>query len=144
MSTVAYDTISQQSPLPHLRHPPAVSPFFASARVNSQCLLNPLPGLYPSHSSQVFESHGFAPLEAEYLETWLHSGQRVLAQDPQVAPGSSAAGTAIDPMDPVPLTIRGLSAQGFLLAEDDRGRPYELTPDGNSLDMMQGLIKRKV
>jgi hypothetical protein len=41
------------------------------------------------------------------------------------------------------LTIEGLSKQGFLLASDDLGRVYELTPDGNSLDMMKGLIKRK-
>ena len=49
----------------------------------------------------------------------------------------------LDP-DPLRLIIRGLSEQGFLLAEDDFGRAYELTPDGNSLDMMKGLIRRKM
>ncbi len=45
---------------------------------------------------------------------------------------------------PVALVIRGLSDAGFLLAEDAAGARYELTPDGNSLDMMQGLIRRKL
>ena len=103
----------------------------------------------------MFESHGFAPLEASYLRTWLHSGQRVIAHDPDTggnnnaSSGSGGGGGVVDQVGVVPaggvaLTIRGLSVQGFLLAEDDWGRPYELTPDGNSLDMMQGLIRRKV
>jgi biotin--protein ligase len=45
---------------------------------------------------------------------------------------------------PVQLVIQGLSGAGFLLAEDGLGAKYELTPDGNSLDMMQGLIRRKL
>lgn len=42
------------------------------------------------------------------------------------------------------LTIRGLTKGGFLHAVDEFGSSYELTPDGNSLDMMQGLIRRKL
>lgn len=42
------------------------------------------------------------------------------------------------------LTVRGLSPSGFLMAQDASGASYELTPDGNSLDMMKGLIRRKL
>jgi biotin--protein ligase len=38
----------------------------------------------------------------------------------------------------------GLTSSGYLRARDEAGRECELHPDGNSLDMMQGLIKRKV
>jgi biotin--protein ligase len=44
----------------------------------------------------------------------------------------------------IQLIVKGLSQSGFLLAEDDSGYQHELTPDGNSLDMMRNLIKRKV
>lgn len=44
----------------------------------------------------------------------------------------------------VSLTVAGLSPSGFLLAVDGEGGRYELTPDGNSLDMMQGLVRRKI
>lgn len=42
------------------------------------------------------------------------------------------------------LVIAGLSPSGFLLAHDAEGDAYELTPDGNSLDMMAGLVRRKI
>ena len=101
---------------------------------------------------QVFELKGFAPLEETYLKTWLHSGQRVMAEDPEIAASSSigksvhTARVSSGGEDPTSyhMTIQGLSPQGFLLAKDDRGRLFELTPDGNSLDMMKGLIKRKI
>lgn len=44
----------------------------------------------------------------------------------------------------VPVTIKGLSPDGFLLAVDDDGARFELQPDGNSLDMMKGLIRKKL
>lgn len=53
----------------------------------------------------------------------------------------------LDPTDGInstQLVIRGLSQHGFLRAEDANGKMYELTPDGNSLDMMQGLLRRKL
>lgn len=53
----------------------------------------------------------------------------------------------LDPTDGInstQLVIRGLSQHGFLRAEDGNGKMYELTPDGNSLDMMQGLLRRKL
>ena len=80
-----------------------------------------------------FEGSGFSTLLPEYLGRWLHSGQRVELLD-------DATGAR------VPLTITGLTDAGFLLAVDEGGggSRYELTPDGNSLDMMQGLLKRKL
>ena len=41
------------------------------------------------------------------------------------------------------VTIRGLSREGMLVGEDEAGRAIELYPDGNSLDLMKGLIMRK-
>lgn len=77
-----------------------------------------------------FSEHGFAPQEQQYLNCWLHSEQPVTLEDPTAGP--------------VQLVIKGLTSSGFLLAVDEMGVRYELTPDGNSLDMMQGLIRRKL
>ncbi len=77
-----------------------------------------------------FAEHGFAPQEQQYLDCWLHSEQAVTLEDPSAGP--------------VQLVIKGLTSSGFLLAVDELGVRYELTPDGNSLDMMQGLIRRKL
>jgi biotin---protein ligase len=44
---------------------------------------------------------------------------------------------------PMQVTVCGLSASGYLLGKDAEGRVHELHPDGNSLDMMKGLIRRK-
>lgn len=80
----------------------------------------------------VFQAHGFDPLLTDYLDAWMHSNQVVMLDSG--IPGAAKT----------PLTISGLSPHGFLLALDDLGQRYELTPDGNSLDMMQGLLKRKL
>ncbi len=98
---------------------------------------------------QTFEDYGFAPLEEEYFRAWLHSGQQVEAHDLVAVPSFAATeaapahSSAASEQPATSLTIIGLSKQGFLLAEDKWGRRFELTPDGNSLDMMRGLIKRK-
>lgn len=70
----------------------------------------------------------FSPLLDEYLLGWMHAGQQVTATvgDSQQA-----------------LTILGLAGTGALLAEDDTGAQHELYPDGNSLDMMTGMISQK-
>ncbi|KAF5836003.1 hypothetical protein DUNSADRAFT_6573 [Dunaliella salina] len=99
---------------------------------------------------QVFEELGFGPLEADYLASWMHSGQqlRFLEHGQRSLPASSdpsghpdlGSGTSL-----ASLTIQGLSPTGFLMAvEESTGRRFELTPDGNSLDMMAGLIRRKL
>ncbi|CAI5486941.1 unnamed protein product [Closterium sp. Naga37s-1] len=71
----------------------------------------------------VFEPQGFKPLEADYLQRWLHSGQHVVLEEPKEGGGSTQ----------VSLTIQGLTTGGYLLATDPSGVQYELSPDGNSL-----------
>lgn len=118
---------------------------------------------------QTFESQGFEPLKQEYLGLWMHTNQAVMferyadqsinaitSQDQDqtsATPGSTtgavqsqhATGLEDGVKDLVALRIKGVSPSGFLLAvEEDTGREYELTPDGNSLDMMAGLIRKKV
>jgi len=100
---------------------------------------------------QDFEELGFGPLEADYLASWMHSGQQLqfLEHGEHSLPGYTeplrhhqdlSSGTSL-----ASLTIQGLSPTGFLMAtEESTGRRFELTPDGNSLDMMAGLIRRKL
>jgi biotin--protein ligase len=76
----------------------------------------------------VFEIEGFAPMLDDYLLAWMHSGQTVTAT---VGGGSQT------------LTIRGLAETGALLAEDASSECHELYPDGNSFDMMKGMISEK-
>jgi biotin--protein ligase len=100
------------------------------------CVLNHLESCFDT-----FQAQGFDPLRPLYLSRWMHSGQVMeLADDAATQQGSFQQG----PATRVPLTIVGLSPHGFLLAKDPLGQEYELTPDGNSLDMMQGLIKKKL
>lgn len=42
------------------------------------------------------------------------------------------------------VTICGLTDCGYLLACGSGGQLYELHPDGISLDLMSGMIKRKL
>lgn len=87
-----------------------------------------------------FQTQGFEPLRPLYLATWMHSNQVVeLEEGGGAEQHQGGAGSKR-----VPLTIVGLSPHGFLLAQDPLGQEYELTPDGNSLDMMQGLIQKKL
>ena len=60
------------------------------------------------------------------------------------AAAAAGAGAGIGGNGRVRLTIAGLSESGFLLAIDSSGGRWELTPDGNSLDMLVGLIRRKL
>jgi biotin--protein ligase len=91
-----------------------------------------------------FEARGFAGLEASYLESWMHSGQQVEVEAGTSAAAAPGEASAADAAQRVRLTIRGLSEHGFLLAVDAAGGRWELTPDGNSLDMLAGLIRRKL
>lgn len=75
---------------------------------------------------------GFAPFRPSYLSAWLHTGQRVDLEE---------NGTC------VPVVIRGLTEDGYLLAEEkvrDTIVKYELHPDGNSLDFFKGLVRKKL
>jgi biotin--protein ligase len=76
-----------------------------------------------------FVAAGVAPLQPAYLHHWLHTGQRVTLQEEARA---------------VPLTVRGLTPGGYLLAQDEAGERFELCPDGNSLDFFQGLVRKKL
>lgn len=105
-------------------HAPAAPPITAEALLAA--LLLKLEELF-----MVFERDGFTPLEGRYLSHWLHSNQTLVLVDRE---GST----------PTSITICGLSPQGFLLGTDSLGQQYELTPDGNSLDLMRGLIHRKL
>jgi len=74
-----------------------------------------------------FQEEGFGPMKEAYLSYWLHTGQRVRVGK-----------------DEVECTVRGLSDSGALLAEDDSGQVFQLSPDGNSFDFFHGLISKKV
>lgn len=41
------------------------------------------------------------------------------------------------------MTVQGLSEDGYLKAVDQSGIVHVLHPDGNSLDMMTGLVSKK-
>ena len=84
---------------------------------------------------RLFVAAGFAPLQSAYLYHWLHSGQR-LSLEEAGAPGGM--------LRIVPLTVRGLTPGGYLLAQDDAGERFELCPDGNSLDFFKGLVRKKL
>ena len=46
-------------------------------------------------------------------------------------------------LDDEEVIVRGLDPNGFLLVETNNGDILSLQPDGNSFDMMQGLITIK-
>ncbi|KAJ2058728.1 biotin holocarboxylase synthetase [Coemansia sp. S2] len=78
-----------------------------------------------------FLLHGFEPFLKLYYGNWLHTGQTVTLVDQ----GHERA------------KITGLCPTAGLLqvrSIDNPGRVYNLQPDGNSFDMLQGLISRKV
>eukprot|EP00201_Polytomella_parva_P024076 CAMPEP_0175039152 /NCGR_PEP_ID=MMETSP0052_2-20121109/363_1 /TAXON_ID=51329 ORGANISM="Polytomella parva, Strain SAG 63-3" /NCGR_SAMPLE_ID=MMETSP0052_2 /ASSEMBLY_ACC=CAM_ASM_000194 /LENGTH=420 /DNA_ID=CAMNT_0016300849 /DNA_START=73 /DNA_END=1336 /DNA_ORIENTATION=+ len=86
---------------------------------------------------QIFEREGFAPMQDEYLGNWMHSGQKLLFENEIPSIHSNV-------VQQVELIIQGLTPSGFLLAVNPKTKEqYELSPDGNSLDMMQGLSEEK-
>jgi biotin--protein ligase len=80
----------------------------------------------------------------------MHSNQQVELEEGSADAGGSGLGSSSSAAEQqqqqqrVTLKIIGLSPYGFLGAVDAAGQEYELTPDGNSLDMMQGLIRKKL
>ncbi|KIJ30523.1 hypothetical protein M422DRAFT_53712 [Sphaerobolus stellatus SS14] len=76
----------------------------------------------------------FEPFMDLYLERWLHSDQLVTL-------------TTVAP--PLAVRVMGITSDYGLLRTVPEGRPavpgefIDLQPDGNSFDMMAGLIKRK-
>jgi biotin--protein ligase len=89
-----------------------------------------------------FRREGFPALEGAYLRHWLHTNQSVTLEEPVAA--ASASPSARHHTRLMPHTIRGLTASGYLLAEDADGQRFELHPDGNSLDFFAGLVRKKL
>ncbi len=95
----------------------------------------------------------FQPLLARYTNLWLHSGQIVTAHDPVAAKAQDDGDVSTSMRQGTQVRIFALCPRtGALLASEDTtasqgagmGTVWELHPDGNSLDMMQGLLKHKV
>lgn len=102
---------------------------------------------------------GFAPLQAAYLDAWLHTGQQVYCNtvSSSTSPGCQWCSQVIRSANQrvtlqvvleegegpskqqVPLTIRGLTGSGYLSATDAQGEHYELHPDGNRQDCLPVL-----
>lgn len=78
---------------------------------------------------QFLSEESFDPFLDAYLASWIHSGQVITLEES----GQKAE-------------ILGISLDhGFLIVSllDGSRQMIELQPDGNSFDMLQGLIKRK-
>ncbi|VDP20491.1 unnamed protein product [Echinostoma caproni] len=76
-------------------------------------------------------THGLDWLMNLYMRCWIHGNKRILVQTPSVAQGGV----------PRACIIIGLDAFGYLRVRDvQNGAEYTLHPDGNSMDMMRGLI----
>lgn len=83
---------------------------------------------------RTFKERGFDALKPAYLRHWLHTHQTVTLIE------IDDNGVRTD----VPVIIRGLTPSGYLLATDSNNQPFELHPDGNSLDFFKGLVRRKI
>lgn len=73
---------------------------------------------------QMFQGDGYEEFCKIYYNYWLHSDQ-------QIRLGSQ---------DGEMVRVRGLDENGFLLVEQSDGNRLSLQPNGNSFDMMNGLI----
>ena len=78
---------------------------------------------------EVLAKEGFDGFREEYYRAWLHSGQVVRVQVDEAWRD---------------VRIVGVAENGYLMAADERGAKFELSPDGNSLDFLQGLVAKKV
>ncbi|KAL0275858.1 UNVERIFIED_CONTAM: hypothetical protein PYX00_003583 [Menopon gallinae] len=65
-----------------------------------------------------------------YYRYWLHGGAEVKVVDPS---GNARA-----------VTIHGIDENGFLEVREATGRVFSVHPDGNSFDMLEGLIIPKI
>ena len=75
--------------------------------------------------------NGFGNLKEKYLKYWMHSGQKVIVNQDDEKLGQ------------MEMFIIGVSDSGQLLGQNAKGDQFELHPDGNSFDFLQGLICRK-
>ncbi|KAJ1736250.1 biotin holocarboxylase synthetase [Coemansia biformis] len=77
-----------------------------------------------------FLAHGFEPLLKLYYRSWLHSDQVVTLADRDYEQARVVGLGSVDGQ----LRVRSLA---------NPGATYSLQPDGNSFDMLQGLISRR-
>eukprot|EP00794_Sanderia_malayensis_P000015 gene15-605_t len=75
----------------------------------------------------IFERSGHATFSNIYYKYWLHGSQQIRLGDD----------------DGEQVIIKGLDDNGFLLVEGENRGLISVQPDGNSFDMMKGLIKLK-
>lgn len=85
---------------------------------------------------RIFREEGFSPFISQYLDNWLHKEQKVkiLANEKKIEVIVRGINIFLQ---------KGLSPEGFLLAEDKSGVFHELLPDGNRFDFFNGLISKK-
>jgi biotin---protein ligase len=114
---------------------------------------------------QTLQTQGFQPIQAAYTDNWLHTGQQVntavhhhthrpCMSQSQAPLHNQRASRGVDCCQvtwkgedgerDVSMEIKGLTPDGYLLAADDSGERYSLSPDGNSLDFFKGLIRSKL
>jgi len=78
----------------------------------------------------IFSQQGFIPFLELYYQYWFHSNEKVKLETEE--------GT-------IEVVIQGITPSGFLDAKDAHSEKYyELHPDGNSFDLMRGLIHKKI
>ena len=122
----------------------------ASPVVTREALLSSFLSIFEGMMDE-FRVKGFRPFTAEYTDAWLHTGQRVMVQQPPPKRGAGAeggvgGGTQEGTAEPVrvPMIVRGISeSTAALVAEDEMGRRCELYPDGNRFDFFNGLISQR-
>mmetsp|Transcript_2229 Transcript_2229/g.3452 ORF Transcript_2229/g.3452 Transcript_2229/m.3452 type:complete len:223 (+) Transcript_2229:88-756(+) len=103
-----------------------------------QLLASVLPRLLQLYG--VICKDSFIPLHEEYYSYWLHAGQKLKVKGDASIKDKTMEMEMQEEMDVV---VTGLSKDGFLLAKDEFHGLVELYPDGNSLDLMSGLICKK-
>ena len=77
-------------------------------------------------------SYAFEPFLDRYYSRWLHSNQKVIISE------------SVDGNKQAEACIVGIDASGLLKAVSSDGNIILLQPDGNSFNMLKGLISRKI
>ena len=154
------DTPPYRSVQGYLKSSPSTGDQAAASKISKAsllaCVLRSIQGVWGAFEggSPGKGGHPFHELLPRYTQLWLHSDQVVTAHDP-VAATSSSDIAAANMHQGTQVRIYALCPEtGALLATEDvegggdkgagQGPVWALHPDGNSLDMMQGLLKHKV
>ena len=91
----------------------------------------------------IMEERGFGPFQPLYLDSWLHTNQKLTLQEDSskevIVKGLTKSGTYTNHPAEFPHSL------GFLLALDESSGDFlELHPDSNSLNFWEGFISRKL